>query len=100
MFLRFNARMNWAKETLVKALFFCTFFATTGHAAPLLYANVNGQFVSFRADSPGTIIRTFSVSGLSGELRAMDFRLTTGRLYALYSDGSDGGHRLLCDSPH
>ncbi len=73
-------------------VFFSTMFfaglTVTSNAAPLLYANVAGNFVAFRADSPGTIIRTFSVAGIAAELRAMDFRLTTGQLYALYSDGS------------
>jgi uncharacterized protein (UPF0303 family) len=66
-------------------------FVFSSHAAPLLYANVNGQFVAFRADSPGTYTRTFSVVGIAAELRAMDFRLTNGELFALYSDGTSAG---------
>jgi hypothetical protein len=71
-------------------LFASVLFASIGHSAPLLYANVNGQFVAFRADAPGTYIRTISVVGIAAELRAMDFRLKTGNLYALFSAGSSG----------
>lgn len=91
MFNRLLAQFNQLLRSVVNVTVFGTWMATAAHAAPLLYANVNGQFVAFRADSPGTYTRTFSVVGLSGELRAMDFRLTNGELFALYSDGTSAG---------
>jgi hypothetical protein len=91
MVFRVIAHIFRAISKIVVVLFSIAILAPFGHAAPLLYADVGGQFMSFRADAPGTIIRTFTVAGLSAELRAMDFRLTTGSLYALYSDGSGGG---------
>jgi Domain of unknown function (DUF4394) len=61
-------------------------------AAPLLWASINGEFVSFRADAPGTIIRTVNDAGIASEVGGMDFRLTTGELYVLYriSSGTSG----------
>ncbi len=94
MLNRLLAQLNRAMANVVKSVFlglFVLLAAPFGHAAPLLYANVGGQFVAFRADAPGTYTRTFSAVGISAELRAMDFRLTTGELFALFSDGSSGG---------
>jgi Domain of unknown function (DUF4394) len=82
----------WAINVFSAILLAGAALSSSLSAAPLLYANVNGQFVAFRADSPGIYTRTFSVVGLSGELRAMDFRLTNGELFALYSNGSSGGN--------
>lgn len=94
MLNRLLSRLNWALASVVR-LFFVTLLASSScYAAPLLYANVGGQFVAFRADAPGTFTRTFSAVGIAAELRAMDFRLTTGELYALFSDGSSAGNDL------
>lgn len=84
----------WAINVFSAILFAGASLSSSLSAAPLLYANVNGQFVAFRADSPDTYTRTFSVVGIAAELRAMDFRLTNGELFALYSNGSSGGNDL------
>jgi Domain of unknown function (DUF4394) len=80
-----------AISSFVISLLACVMLSSSLSAAPLLYANVGGQFVAFRADAPGTYTRAFSAVGIAAELRAMDFRLTTGELFALFSNGSSGG---------
>ncbi len=84
---RIHARVFLA-SVIFSILTCATFVSRIAAAAPVLWADVSGALVSFRADAPATILRTVNDIGIAAEVAAMDFRLTTGELYVLYRTSS------------
>jgi len=63
--------------------------ASAAHGALVVTGlTANDRLVTFPASDPGTILSTVKITGVDGDVEAIDFRPATGELYALASTGA------------
>jgi hypothetical protein len=72
--------------------------ASAAHGALVVTGlTVNDRLVTFAASDPATIRSTVKITGVDGDVEAIDFRPATGGLYALAS--TSGGAQLYLVDP-
>lgn len=79
-------RSRLAASLLIAA----SFVAATPAAAETVYGLTSTRIVTFDSSSPGTILSSSPITGLTGNvsLKGIDFRPADGQLYALGTNGN------------
>jgi Domain of unknown function (DUF4394) len=69
---------------LTLILFCLSALSSVAMATPTLYAILNGNIVSFKPETPGTLLTNLADAGTSDGARAIEIDPTNGQLYAMY----------------